>query len=360
MAEESFQEKTEQATPKKKEDARKKGQVARSTELSSVAILAASLLALWGLGGFMRSRLEEIMLYSFVGIFDVELDALSIQSHIHRWMFDFVILLWPLFLFLAITAVAVNVAQVGILLSTTSLEPKANRISPMSGIKRIFSAKGMVELAKGLFKIAIIAVVVYKTLLSETETMRSMFDMDVAKIFSLSGDLILSLGFRIVMLLLILAIIDYAFQRFDYEKNLRMTHQEVKQELKQQEGDPLIRSRIRSLQREMSQRRMMDDVGSADVVVTNPTHVAVALRYDPATMPAPLVVAKGQRLMAQRIKDLARESKIPLVENKPLARTLYKAVQVGDQIPDELFRATAEVLAFVFQLKQRREQGAHP
>lgn len=360
MAEESFQEKTEQATPKKKEDARKKGQVARSTELSSVAILAASLLALWGLGGFMRSRLEEIMLYSFVGIFDVELDALSIQSHIHRWMFDFVILLCPLFLFLAITAVAVNVAQVGILLSTTSLEPKANRISPMSGIKRIFSAKGMVELAKGLFKIAIIAVVVYKTLLSETETMRSMFDMDVAKIFSLSGDLILSLGFRIVMLLLILAIIDYAFQRFDYEKNLRMTHQEVKQELKQQEGDPLIRSRIRSLQREMSQRRMMDDVGSADVVVTNPTHVAVALRYDPATMPAPLVVAKGQRLMAQRIKDLARESKIPLVENKPLARTLYKAVQVGDQIPDELFRATAEVLAFVFQLKQRREQGAHP
>lgn len=359
MAEESFQEKTEQATPKKKEDARKKGQVARSTELSSVAILAASLLALWGLGGYMRSRLEEIMLYSFVGIFDVELDALSIQSHIHRWMFDFVILLCPLFLFLAITAVAVNVAQVGILLSTTSLEPKANRISPMSGIKRIFSAKGMVELAKGLFKIAIIAVVVYKTLLSETETMRSMFDMDVAKIFSLSGDLILSLGFRIVMLLLILAIIDYAFQRFDYEKNLRMTHQEVKQELKQQEGDPLIRSRIRSLQREMSQRRMMDDVGSADVVVTNPTHVAVALRYDPATMPAPLVVAKGQRLMAQRIKDLARESKIPLVENKPLARTLYKAVQVGDQIPDELFRATAEVLAFVFQLKQRREQGAH-
>jgi flagellar biosynthetic protein FlhB len=360
MAEESFQEKTEQATPKKKEDARKKGQVARSTELSSVAILAASLLALWGLGGYMRSRLEEIMLYSFVGIFDVELDALSIQSHIHRWMFDFVILLCPLFLFLAITAVAVNVAQVGILLSTKSLEPKANRISPMSGIKRIFSAKGMVELAKGLFKIAIIAVVVYKTLLSETETMRSMFDMDVAKIFSLSGDLILSLGFRIVMLLLILAIIDYAFQRFDYEKNLRMTHQEVKQELKQQEGDPLIRSRIRSLQREMSQRRMMDDVGSADVVVTNPTHVAVALRYDPATMPAPLVVAKGQRLMAQRIKDLARESKIPLVENKPLARTLYKAVQVGDQIPDELFRATAEVLAFVFQLKQRREQGAHP
>ena len=171
--------------------------------------------------------------------------------------------------------------------------------------------------------------------------------------------MILTLGFRLVLLLLLLAIFDYSFQRFDYEKNLRMTRQQVKQELKQQEGDPLIRARIRSIQREMSQRRMMDDVGSADVVVTNPTHVAVALRYDPVTMPAPVVLAKGQRLMAERIKDLARAAKVPLVENQPLARALFKAVQVGDQIPDELFRATAEVLAFVLQLKQRRTEGAY-
>ncbi|MFP6647593.1 MAG: flagellar biosynthesis protein FlhB [Candidatus Latescibacterota bacterium] len=359
MAEESFQEKTEQATPKRKEEAREKGQVARSTELSSVAILATGLLALWGLGGFMRGRLEGVMFHSFVGIFDVELDALSIQSHLQRWMLDFAGLLWPLILFLLISAIAVNVAQVGMLFTVQPLQPKADRISPMSGIKRIFSAKGLVELAKGLFKVGIVAYVVYLTMQSEKSSMANMLDMDVAQIFSLSADMVLTLGFRLVLLLLLLAILDYSFQRFDYEKNLRMTRQEVKQELKQQEGDPLIRSRIRSIQREMSQRRMMDDVGSANVVVTNPTHVAVALRYDPVTMPAPVVLAKGQRLMAQKIKDLARDAKVPLVENKPLARALFKAVQVGDQIPDELFRATAEVLAFVFQLKQRRAEGVY-
>ena len=359
MAEESFQEKTEQATPKRKEEAREKGQVARSSELSSVAILASGLMALWGLGGYMRSRLEEVMLYSFVGIFETDIDLLTIQPLLRRWMFDFAMVLWPLLLFLVISAIAVNVAQVGILFTGKPLEPKADRISPLSGIKRIFSTKGLVELAKGLFKVAIVAYVVYLTLDAEKRTMTSMLDMDVVQIFALSVDIILTLGFRLVLLLLLLAILDYAFQRHDYEQNLKMTRQEVRQELKQQEGDPMIRSRIRAIQREMSQRRMMDDVGTADVIVTNPTHVAVALRYDPATMPAPLVVAKGQRLIAQKIKELAREAKIPLVENKPLARALFKSVQIGDQIPDELFRATAEVLAFVFQLKQRRAEGAY-
>lgn len=358
MAEESFQEKTEDATPKRREESREKGQVARSSELSSVAILASGLMALWGLGSYMRIRLEGLMLHSFVGIFDADLDVLSIQSHLHRWMYDFAMVLWPMLLLLVISAVAVNVAQVGILFTGKPLMPKADRISPQSGLKRIFSAKGLVELAKGLFKVAIVAYVVYFTLQAEEANMTTLLDLEVVQIFGLSVDIILTLGFRLVLLLLILAILDYSFQRHDYEKNMKMTRQEVRQELKQQEGDPMIRSRIRAIQREMSQRRMMDDVGSADVIVTNPTHVAVALRYDPATMPAPLVLAKGQRLMAQKIKDVAREAKIPLVENKPLARALYKTVQVGDQIPDELFRATAEVLAFVFQLRQRRAAGA--
>lgn len=359
MAEESFQEKTEQATPKRKEEAREKGQVARSTELSSVAVLGSGLLALWGLGGYMRNRLEEIMRFSFVGIFDAELDLLSIQSYLQYWMLSVAGVLWPLILILLVSAIAVNLVQVGMLFTLQPLQPKADRISPLSGIKRIFSAKGLVELVKGLSKVGIVGFVVYLTLDAEKAGMANMLDMDVAQIFSFSADMILTLGFRLVLLLLLLAIFDYSFQRFDYEKNLRMTRQQVKQELKQQEGDPLIRARIRSIQREMSQRRMMDDVGSADVVVTNPTHVAVALRYDPVTMPAPVVLAKGQRLMAERIKDLARAAKVPLVENQPLARALFKAVQVGDQIPDELFRATAEVLAFVLQLKQRRTEGAY-
>ena len=176
--------------------------------------------------------------------------------------------------------------------------------------------------------------------------------MSVGQIFALSGSVIIKLAFRIVLMLLVMAILDYAFQRWDYEKNLRMTRQEVREEVKQQEGDPMVRSRVRNLQREMSQRRMMDDVGTADVVVTNPTHVAVALKYDVETMGAPRVVAKGQRLVAQRIKELAREAGVPLVENKPLARALFKVVRIGEEIPEDLFKAVAQVLAFVFQLKR--------
>ena len=178
-------------------------------------------------------------------------------------------------------------------------------------------------------------------------------DLGVGQIFLSSGDLIQSLFFRIVLLLLIMALLDYAFQRWDYEKNLRMTRQQVKEEFKQQEGDPLITARIRNLQREMSRKRMMDDVSTADVIITNPTHVAVALKYDIENMQAPLVLAKGQRLVAERIKELGRQAGVPLVENKPLARALFKAVGIGDEIPEDLFKAVAQVLAFVFQLKQK-------
>ncbi|MBT3342328.1 MAG: EscU/YscU/HrcU family type III secretion system export apparatus switch protein, partial [Gemmatimonadetes bacterium] len=227
-----------------------------------------------------------------------------------------------------------------------------DRISPLSGIKRIFSKKGLVELAKSLFKVFVVGLVTYLTLTSAADGIFAFMQMNVSQIFDLSTDLVFDLGVRLVLLLLFMAILDYAFQRFDYEQSMKMTKQEVKQELKQQEGDPMIRSRVRSLQREMSQKRMMSDVGEADVVVTNPTHLAIAIKYDAENMHAPVILAKGQRLVAQRIKELAREAGVPLVENKPLARALFKAVQVGEQIPEELFRATAEVLAFVFQLKR--------
>ena len=223
----------------------------------------------------------------------------------------------------------------------------------MSGIKRIFSSKGLVELLKGLFKIAAVAIMTYFTVKGELESIVSYMDLGVGQIFLSSGSLILTLFFRIVLLLLIMALLDYVFQRWDYEKNLRMTRQQVKEEFKQQEGDPLITARVRNLQREMSRKRMMDDVATADVIITNPTHVAVALKYDIENMQAPLVLAKGQRLVAERIKELGRQVGIPLVENKPLARALFKAVRIGDEIPEDLFKAVAQVLAFVFQLKRR-------
>lgn len=359
MAEESFQEKSEQATPKRREEARKKGQVARSVELSSVAVLAAGLLGLWGLGGYMTRRMADLMVSTFTDGFRFELDVVTVRPHIWGWVSNFAAILAPFVVVMVLAAVLVNVAQVGVLFTGEPLVPKGDRINPASGLRRILSRRGFVELAKGLFKVGIVAYVVYVTVRSEAPRMAQMVDLDPAQIFALSNQMVLDLGLQLTLILLLLAVLDYAFQRWDYEKGLRMTRQEVREELKQQEGDPLIKARIRSIQREMSQRRMMDDVGTADVVVTNPTHVAVALRYEPAHMLAPVVVAKGQRLMAERIKELARAADVPLVENKPLARALFKAVRVGDAIPEALFRATAEVLAFVFQLKKRRlEVGA--
>ena len=353
MAEESFQEKTEQPTPRKREEARKKGQVARSAELSSVAILMVGLLSMAWLGSYMIGAMSGMMIESFTEGMAITLDPLTVRPHITDWTSDFVYIVAPIIGILGLTAIVINIAQVGILFTGQPLMPKGDRISPLSGIKRILSRRGLVELAKGLFKVALVALMTYATLIWESQQLLRMTDMGIGQIFDLSGGLILDLGFRIVAALLILALLDYAFQRWDYEKNLKMTRQEIKEELKQHEGDPQIRSRIRSIQRETAQRRMMDDVAESDVVVTNPTHIAVALRYDPATMVAPVVVAKGQRLIAEKIKELARQAGVSVVENKPLARSLFKAVQIGREIPAELFKATAEVLAFVFQLKRK-------
>jgi len=358
MAEESFQEKTEQATPKKRDDARKKGQVARSNELSSVAILLFGLLALWGLGGYMYDRMSGLMIEMFTNGMTLNIDTLTIQPHITRWLNGFVAIVAPLVVVLVIAALGVNVAQVGVLFTGQPLQPKAERISPLKGVKRIFSKKGLVELAKGLFKIGIVALMTYMTLESEADTLLALIDMTIGQILGLGAEIVLDMGLRVALILLLMAVLDYAFQRWDYENNLKMTKQETKEEQKQQEGDPVLRSRVRSLQRDMSRKRMMSDVGESDVVVANPTHVAVALKYDPANMVAPIVMAKGQRLIAQKIKELAREAGVPIVENKPLARALFKAVQVGQEIPEDLFRATAEVLAFVFQMRRGTKQVA--
>ena len=353
MAEESSQEKTEQATPKRREEARKKGQVARSSELSSVAILMSGILILGALGSYMYTKLSSFMVDVLSNASFVELTLINITVILETWFKQYLWIVGPLIILLVLSALIVNYAQVGILFTAEPLIPKANRISPLSGIKRIFSSKGLVELLKGLFKIAAVAIVTFFTVRAELEGVVSYMDLGVGQIFLSSGDLIQSLFFRIVLLLLIMALLDYAFQRWDYEKNLRMTRQQVKEEFKQQEGDPLITARIRNLQREMSRKRMMDDVSTADVIITNPTHVAVALKYDIENMQAPLVLAKGQRLVAERIKELGRQAGVPLVENKPLARALFKAVGIGDEIPEDLFKAVAQVLAFVFQLKQK-------
>ena len=352
MAEESFQEKTEQATPKRREEARRKGQVARSNELSSVAILGSGLLTLSALGPYMFEQFRRFMTDLFTNGFAIRLDALNLRMYAFTWAVQYGLIVGPLIVLLVVAALLINYAQVGVLFSSEALTPKLDRLNPLPGLKRIVSSKGLVELVKGLFKVAAVAWVAYWTIHGEVDHLLGFVDMSVGQIFSLCGGVILKLGFRVVLLLLAMAILDYAFQRWDYEKSLRMTKQEVREELKQQEGDPMVRARTRSLQREISRRRMMADVGQADVVVTNPTHVAVALKYDPETMQVPRVVAKGQRLIAERIKRLARDRGVPLVENKPLARALFAGVRIGEEVPEELFKAVAQVLAFVFRLRR--------
>jgi flagellar biosynthetic protein FlhB len=354
MPEESFQERTEQATPRRREEARNQGQAARSAELSSVAILLAGLLALSGLGAYMYRGLAQFTVQMLSDGFTVQLDLANVPSYIMDWAGATTRIAAPLIVVLAAVALLVNFAQVGAVFTAKPLAPKFNRISPLNGIKRLFSGRGLVELVKSLFKIAIIVYITYLTINSEAENYIRFLDLEVGQIFAFSGELVLKLGYRILVALLVLSVLDYAFQRWEFEKSLRMSRQEIKEEFKQQEGDPQVRARIRSLQREMSRRRMMDDVPKADVVVTNPTHIAVALRYDPENMAAPQVVAKGQRLIAEKIKEMARQAGVPLVEDKPLARALFKAAQVGDTIPEELFKAVAQVLAFVYQLKRKR------
>ncbi len=354
MPEESFQERTEQATPRRREEARNQGQVARSSELSSVAILLAGLMALSGLGAYMYRGLAQFTTQMLSDGFTIQLDLGNATSYILDWAGATVQVAAPLLVVLAAVALLINFAQVGAVFTGKPLMPKFSRISPLSGIKRLISAQGLAELFKGLFKIAIIVYITYLTIAGEAVNYLLFLDMEVGQIFAFSGELVLKLGYRILVAMLFLSALDYDFQRWQFEKNLRMSRQEIKEEFKQQEGDPHVRARIRSLQREMSRRRMMDDVPTADVVVTNPTHVAVALRYDPERMAAPQVVAKGQRLMAQRIKEMAREAGVPLVEDKPLARALFKVAQVGDTVPEELFKAVAQVLAFVYQLKRKK------
>lgn len=357
MAEESFQEKTEQATPKRREEARRKGQVARSAELSSVVILAAGLLALSYMGSTLYRRMAEMTAGLLRNGASIDLTVLNAPHYLLAWARQFADIAGPTVAVLTVAALAINYAQVGVLFTGEPLQPKFDRVSPLAGVQRLFSSRGLVELVKGLFKVGAVAYVTYLTIAGQMTDFLNLADMGVGQILSTCGSVSVTLGWRIVLLLLAMAVLDYAFQRWDYERSLRMTRQEIREELKQQEGDPLVRSRIRSLQREMSHRRMMSDVGKADVVVTNPTHVAVALLYDSETMQAPRVVAKGQRLVAARIKELARQAGVPLVEDKPLARALFKAVRIGDQIPEELFKAVAQVLAFVFRLRGQRREG---
>ncbi len=354
MAEESFQEKTEQATPKRREEARKKGQVARSQELNSAVVLMAALLGIYAMGSMLFGDLASLMARTLGSSHTIDLSQAGFRTHMLGWARYFFGTIGPIGLVIGVAALSVSLGQVGFVVNEEALNLKFNRLDPLAGAKRILSKRSLFELAKNIVKVAVIGYVSYRSIAPEMQQISLLADADIGSTFRYIGYAVFKVGMWTALALLFLAIIDFIYQRFELNQSIRMTKQEVKEENKQTEGDPQVRMRIRSLQREAARRRMMDEVPEADVVITNPTHYAVALKYDIETMAAPAVVAKGQNLIAERIKQIARECGIPTVENKPLAQALFKAVGVGEGIPEDLYRAVAEVLAYVFRLKERQ------
>jgi flagellar biosynthetic protein FlhB len=250
-----------------------------------------------------------------------------------------------------VAGVASNFMQSGVTFSLHAIQPKLEKMSPIAGLKRIFSVRSGVELFKSLLKLLIVGYVAYRTIVGEFEFFFELVNQDIGQILAFIGTLCLKLCIKVGAVFAVLAVLDFLYQKHEYEKNLRMTKQEVKEEFKQSEGDPLIKSRIRSIQRQMARRRMMKDVPTADVVITNPVHVAVALKYEPGKNSAPIVVAKGMRKVAEKIKEIARLHGVPIVEKPLLARMLFKSAQVGDEIPVNLYQVVAEILAHVYRMR---------
>jgi flagellar biosynthetic protein FlhB len=244
--------------------------------------------------------------------------------------------------------------QVGFLFTLQPITPKLEKLDMISGLKRLFSARSAVEMVKDIAKLTLIGAIAFITIKSQFHRFLGLWDAEPVAIMSCILSVSFAIVIRVVIALLIISLLDYLYQRYEYEKKLKMTRQEVKEERKQMDGDPQIKSRVRSLQREMARRRMMQEVPKATVVVTNPTYIAIAIRYEPDEMQTPKVVAKGKRLMAQRIRELAVNAGIPIVEDKPLARAMYDKVEAGSDIPVEFFTAVAEVLAYVYRLKRKR------
>ncbi len=353
MAEESFQEKTEKATPRRREEARKKGQVARSRDVSAVFVLLAGFLTLYVCHTYVYSSIREMMIYFLGQATSMQVDSATIGPLGVIAVKHLGVIVGPVLLAVFLMALLASYLQVGFVFSTKNLQPKLSKINPIAGFKRIFSRQGFMELFKSMAKIAIVGYMAYRTVRGEMTQVLPLMDQEVGQILGFVGKISFKILLNSCLVMFLLACLDYAFQRWEFERSLRMTKQEIKEEFKRTEGDPLIKSRIRSIQREIARRRMMAAVPKADVVITNPTHIAVALQYRVGEADAPEVVAKGAGIIAAKIKEIALENNVTLVEDKPLAQILYKTVDIGQNIPPNLYQAVAEILAYVYRLKNK-------
>ncbi|HSR11816.1 MAG TPA: flagellar biosynthesis protein FlhB [Thermodesulfobacteriota bacterium] len=354
MADDAHGDRTEKATGKRRGEARKKGDVARSREVSSVAVLLAGASMLYFLSAYVVRQLSAMMVENFkkLGAFSFTVEnTLALEGEL---LWSLALVLGPVLLGIMAAGILSNYLQVGNLFTLEPLKPKFSRVNPLPRLAALVSKQSMAELVKSIAKLLIIGWVAYDTIQKEFPGILSLPDQDFRGVVSYIGLVSGRILFRTVLVMIALAALDYGFQRWTYEKGLRMTKREVKEEFKQSEGDPIIKSRIRSVQRDLARRRMMAEVPKADVVITNPDHLAVALRYDREEMAAPKVLAKGAGWIAEKIKAIAREHRVPVVENKPLARVLYKTVELGQVIPSTLYQVVADVLAHVYRMKNRK------
>lgn len=361
MAEESDLEKTEPASPRRLEKAREEGQIARSRELGTFLILVVGAASLWLTGPFMYRQLEGIMRSSMW--FDVRVgrEPAVMTAAAARSAFEAILSLLPLFVAMVVAAIAGSVLLGGMVFSWKSLEPKFSKLNPLSGIKRMFSAQTIIELIKALAKAGLIGTVAVTVIWSLRDQMTGLMHLHTTEALIQAMTLIAMSCGLIISSLIVIVLIDAPWQLFSFFKKMRMSKQDVKEEHKESEGDPHVKGRIRSQQRAMARGRMMSEVPSADVVITNPTHYAVALRYSEGEQGAPRVIAKGRGVIAEQIKRIAAEHRVTQLEAPPLARALYAHVELNHEIPLELYTAVAEVLAWVFQLRSWNEgQGQAP
>ncbi len=355
MAEESDQEKTEDPSAHKIEQSKRKGEVATSKELTSVLVLSACMLTLGLSLLFIYEELEGF--YRWIMTLDVAsaFTEKSLKTIVSKTATTMLICIAPVCLVSLCVGVIANVAQTGFIFAPEVLELKPDRINPIQGMKRLFSMKALVEAIKSIFKFVIVLSIVYYYLKDEIGTYVGFLHLDVFQSFLHAKDLLIQLSFAIIGGLILVAMADFAYQKYAYKKKLMMTKEEVKKENKEQDGSPELKQRIRTIQREMSQNRMMQDLPTADVIVTNPTHISIVIKYDSETMVSPTIIGKGADNLAMKIREIAKENDIPIVENVPLARALYKTVKVGEPVPRTLYKAAAEVLAFVYKLKNRKK-----
>lgn len=346
------EDKTEEATPRKKSDARKKGQIAKSKEVALAITLLASTLVISILGDYIITSFKDTLTEFLNGYMTMSLDYSSVSKITLISVYRIAIVLLPAIVPIMVMGVFANFLQTGALFSKDPIKPDFKKLNPINGFKRMFSIRSLIELFKDLSLVIIVGYVGYTFIRDNYMDILTISSLSVAGIFKYLGSLIVSIFFKITLIMIIIALADYIFQRFQFNKDLKMTKQEVKEEYKQDEGDPEVKSKRKQIARQLAMGRMMSQVPKATVVVTNPTHISIALSYEEG-MSAPKVVAKGADFIALKIKEKAKEFDIPIIENRPLARLIFEKVELDQEIPVDMYEAVAEILAIVYKLKKK-------